>query len=106
MVIYYCSLFIPSHSDKEGKRSQASLFQSWGLGTEHNLQQHGQKYIGCLIILKDVKLNDDMLYRMFHSHWFVAEIKVVSLTHGVDVCSVAATMILLFCSRNLSFIIT
>ena len=105
MVIYYCSLFIPSHSDEEGKRSQASLFQSWGLGTEHNLfYQHGQKYIGCLIKLKDVKLND--MFYMFHSHWFVAEIKVVSLTHSVDVCSVAATIILLFCSRNLSFIIT
>ena len=107
----YLLLFIVySISFWRGREAKSSISVPI-LGVRHwtqfigDIYQHGQKYIGYLIKLKDVKLND-MLYRMFHSHWFVAEIKVVSLTHGVDVCSVAGTIILLFCSRNLSFIIT
>ena len=107
----YLLLFIVySISFWRGREAKSSISVPI-LGARHwtqctgDIYHHGQKYIGCLIKWKDVKCND-MLYRMFHSHWFVAEIKVVSLTHGVDVCSVAATIILLFYSRNLSFIIT
>ena len=103
----YLLLFIVySISFWRGREAKSSISVPI-LGARHwtqfieDIYQCGQKYIGCLIKLQDVKCND-----MFHSHWFVAEIKVVSLTHGVDVCSVAGTIILLFCSRNLSFIIT